>query len=75
LPQLRGARVIPKSNTAPFTTEYRAYLLDENGRVLKREDFEADNDTQAMESAGRYLDGHDVEVWQLERVIGLLKRK
>jgi hypothetical protein len=66
---------VPKSNSGPYTTDYRAYVLDRNGRVTKRFDFEADDDTQAMQSAKQYVDGHDVEVWQLARVVGKISHK
>lgn len=52
--------------------EYRAYVLGKNGRVMKRHDFEAAHDEEALTHAWRYVDGHDVEVWQLDRVVKLL---
>jgi hypothetical protein len=53
--------------------DYRAYLLDEQGHIIKPFEFESDDDTAALEHARRYVDGHDVEVWHLGRVVGKLK--
>ncbi len=53
--------------------EYRAFLLDKTGRITRRHDFEADDDVQAVQIAQQYVDGHDVEVWQLGRVVGNLQ--
>jgi hypothetical protein len=55
-------------------TDYRAYLLDEQGHVLSGFDFDAATDEAALQHARRYVDGHDVEVWQRGRVVGQLKR-
>jgi hypothetical protein len=54
--------------------EYRAFLIGKNGKITGREDFEAEDDVQAVQIAQKYVDGHDVEVWQLGRVVGKLKR-
>jgi hypothetical protein len=43
--------------------------------VTKRHDFETDDDAQAMQSAKQYVDGQDVEVWQLARLVGKLSHK
>ena len=53
---------------------YRAFILDKNDHVFKRHDFEAENDTAALETARQYVDGHDVEVWKRTHIIGRLKR-
>jgi hypothetical protein len=54
--------------------DYRAYRLDRQGHISNRIDFVADGDAAAIEHARRYLDGHDVEVWQRGRQIALLKQ-
>ena len=41
---------------------------------MKRRDFEADDDVQAVQIARQYVDGHDVEVWQRDRMLGKLKQ-
>lgn len=55
-------------------SDYRAFLIDANGHVVKRHDFEAADDTQAMTAAELYIDGHDIEIWQLDRIVGKLPR-
>jgi hypothetical protein len=48
-------------------SEYRAYIMGSDGHVLRRVDlFCADDDT-AKERARALVDGHDVELWQLDR--------
>ena len=36
--------------------------------------FISTNDAAALEHALQYVDNHDVEVWQLHRQVGLLRR-
>ena len=55
-------------------SDYRAFVLNAGGHVSKRHDFEADDDVQAVQIARQYVDGHDVEVWQRDRMIGKLKQ-
>lgn len=55
--------------------DYRAYVLAKSGNILKRHDFDALNDAAALEHARQYVDEQDIEVWQLGRVVGLLKPK
>lgn len=56
-------------------SDYRAFIVDAEGHVVKRHDFEAEDDAGAIASAQQYVDGHDVEIWQLDRIVGKLKRK
>ena len=53
---------------------YRAYLIDEDNRVASYRAIEAATDEEALEAAKQLIDGHDVEVWLLDREIGRLKR-
>ena len=53
--------------------EYRAFLLDKSDHIVRRQDFEAENDASALETARQYVDGHDVEVWKRTHIIGRLK--
>jgi hypothetical protein len=55
--------------------DYRAYELDAKGHVKRRIDFEADDDAAALQHARQYVDGHDVEVWMRDRVVGKLPHK
>ena len=56
-------------------SEYRAWVLDENNHIVARHDFDADTETAALLYAGRYAFGHEVEVWQRLRRVGLLRHK
>ena len=53
--------------------DYRAFVLDKDDHIVKRHDFEAENDAAALEIARQYVDGHDVEVWQRSHIISRLK--
>lgn len=57
-----------------MTQQYRAYLIGENGVFQSAEAFEAQSDASALEVAQQYTRRGDVEVWQLSRKIGLVKR-
>ena len=39
-------------------SEYRAFLLDNSDRIVRRFDFEADDHGAALEHAKQYVDGH-----------------
>ena len=55
-------------------TGYRAYLLDEEGKISQRIDLESETDATALLDASEHIDRHDVEVWHLERLVGKLER-
>ena len=49
------------------TREYRAFILGPDGHVQARIDLiHADDENAAKEQAQRLVDGHDVELWQLD---------
>ena len=50
----------------------RAYLVGENGVFRSAEAFEADSDASALRVAQQFTRRGNVEVWQLDRKIGLL---
>ena len=52
--------------------EYRAFVMGLDGHVMLRRDFSAVDDEAAKAHAKRYVDGHDVEVWQLNRKIAVI---
>jgi hypothetical protein len=73
MPESSGPRALfPKGNAMP---DYRAYLIDENDRVIARKDIVAPNDEAALEAARPYADGVDVEVWDRARKVGRLSKK
>ena len=59
--------------TAP--AEYRAFVLDKEDHIVRRHDFMAPNHDAALKHAQQYVDGHDVEVWQLTHIVARLKRR
>ncbi len=55
---------------------YRAYSLDSDGKIAKPPAvLDCDNDQRAIELAKPMVDGYDIEVWQGNRRITLLKRE
>jgi hypothetical protein len=54
-------------------TEYRAYLIDENDRIISAKEIRADSDEEALDTARQFVDGRDVEIWCGQRKIGRLK--
>ena len=56
-------------------TVYRAYLIDKDDRVESFKPVEADNDDEAVVAAEQLMDGHDVEVWLLDRMVGRLSKR
>ena len=53
---------------------YRAYLIDDDNRVASYQPVDADTDAEALQAARQLVDGHDVEVWLLDRMVGRLPR-
>ena len=53
---------------------YRAYLIDGDDRVTSYKPVDAETDAEALRAARRFVDGCDVEVWHLDRKIGVLER-
>jgi len=54
--------------------QYRAYLVGEDGVFRSAEAFEAPSDASALVFARQFTRQGNVEVWQLDRKIGLLKQ-
>jgi hypothetical protein len=44
------------------TSLYRAYVLEEAGRIRQAIELDCANDAAALEEARQYVDGHDVEL-------------
>ena len=53
--------------------DYRVYRLDVEGHVLSRFEFEAADDSAALLHARQQMTEHDLEVWQLDRLVGTLR--
>jgi|1185.fasta_scaffold494051_1 hypothetical protein len=52
---------------------YRACVLARMGAVLEQHDFPAPSDSAALLHARHYLRRQEVEVWQVNRLVGRLK--
>jgi hypothetical protein len=50
---------------------YRAYIMGHDGHILSPVELFCENDGDAKEQARRLVDGHDVELWQLDRKISV----
>jgi hypothetical protein len=48
---------------------YRAYILGPDGHVEYRVDLHCQDEEEAVKQAKQLVDGHDVELWQLDRKI------
>lgn len=44
--------------------EYHAYIIGEDGYILRRVNLFCTSDDAASEQAARLVDGHDVELWR-----------
>jgi hypothetical protein len=53
--------------------EYRAYIMGPDGHVHKRVDLRCSDESEAIVRAKQLVDGHDVELWQLDRLIRSVK--
>jgi hypothetical protein len=53
--------------------EYRAYILQLDGHVSYRVDLDCQDEAQAREKAKALVDGLDVELWELDRLIERFK--
>jgi hypothetical protein len=53
--------------------DYRAYFLDDDGRVFAREDIIAENDEEAVLAASQLQNDRAIEVWQLDRRVALIE--
>ena len=49
--------------------EYRAYTVDTDGHFVSSRAFVCDTDADAMVWAKQLVDGHDIELWNGERLV------
>jgi hypothetical protein len=54
-------------------TEYRAYLIGCDGHFCAAVHLVCTDDTEAIEKAKQLVNGHDVELWQSDRMVAALK--
>jgi len=53
--------------------EYRAYVIGPDGHIQQRIDLLCAGDDAAKERARQLVNGHDLELWQLDRMIATFK--
>ena len=49
--------------------EYRAYVIGQDGHIINRIDIPCSDEGEARRLAKNAVDGHAVELWQLDRFI------
>jgi hypothetical protein len=54
---------------------YRVYLVGRHGRFRSSIVLNCADDRTAIESAKQLIDGHDLELWQRDRMIERFERK
>ncbi len=64
--------LVPAEEIMPI---YRAYLIEQDDRVHSYKPVDAKSDEQALEAARQLVNGHDIEVWHLDRMVGRLKKQ
>ncbi len=52
---------------------YRAYILNEEGRISGFRELLCADDDEAKRQAVQLLDGHDIELWQEGRLVSTLR--
>ena len=66
---------VPAHNSAAMP-HYRLYPLDERGHVCDPPQIiEAKTDADAIAQAMQLVNGHDLEVWDMARRVGLIERQ
>ncbi|MCK1337306.1 hypothetical protein ABIB06_003730 [Bradyrhizobium sp. LB8.2] len=53
--------------------DYRAFIMSEDGRITGVHEMECADDVEATAKARQLLDGHDLEVWNRDRRVAVLK--
>ena len=56
-------------------SEYRVYVIDSDGHFIRAIQLDCADDKAAIESAKQLVNGHDVELWQLDRKVAKFERK
>lgn len=54
-------------------SNYRAYIIGQDGHFCDFKVIEAPDDAAAVEVAKAFVDGHDIEVWHLDRKLAVFK--
>jgi hypothetical protein len=55
--------------------DYRVYIIGADGQMYRSVALDCANDAEAIERAKTLLDGHDIELWQIDRKVAMLDHK
>jgi hypothetical protein len=55
--------------------EYRAYVMGPDGHVKDRADLVCEGEEEAKARAKQLVDGHDIELWKLDRHVATFKHE
>jgi len=55
--------------------QYRAYIIGNDGHVSRRVELLCPNDTTAKHRAKQLVEGHDVELWQLDDLVAVFRHE
>lgn len=55
--------------------EYRAYLIGSDGHIRSRVDLMCPDEEAAKKQAKQLVDGHDVELWQSDKLLATFTHK
>jgi hypothetical protein len=54
--------------------DYSLYILGRSGRLVREIEVECANEIAAIDLAQQWVNGYDVELWQLDRMIARFSR-
>lgn len=52
---------------------YNLFFIDPRGAVLRRLALDADSDGKVMSTVAGHDDGHDIEIWNGERLVAIFR--
>jgi hypothetical protein len=55
-------------------SQYRVYVIGDDGHILMALDLLCADDFAAKEQALQLADGHEIELWQIDRRIAIFER-
>jgi hypothetical protein len=56
-------------------SEYRVYVIGDDGHIVSAIQLDCPDDNAAIESAIQFVNGRDIELWQHDRLIAKFDRK
>jgi hypothetical protein len=71
---VRNTKWLAATIEAPVK-EYRVYTGDTEGHFIKTIKLDCPDDASATESARQFIDGLDIELWQLDRKVATFEHK